>query len=180
MTTTEPPASGAHDPAGATSATSRLPAILLLARVTTLRLLREGFVVRALLWPGLLCSLAILATAAAYARFGAQTPVLVADTHIAEGLREGAAAAAVGGAMGLVACATAPLQRGFSGPLTRALAAVMLLVSVGYALPTAGRWLPVCSLGARMASAEATLLPAVAALALLGLAALRFHHTEPL
>lgn len=54
-------------------------ALMAMTGAFAVRFLREGFVVRALLWPGLLCSLAIVVTAAIYVQVGTSPVIYVTE-----------------------------------------------------------------------------------------------------
>lgn len=63
-----------------------LRALGLMVRALSVRFMREGFVVRALLWPGFLCSLSLIGTAGAYAFFGTTPAIYVTDAAWTERL----------------------------------------------------------------------------------------------
>jgi hypothetical protein len=77
----------------------------------------------------------------------------------------GTLAGLTGGAIGLAVMAASPRDRGFSAPLTRALAICLGLLSLGWALPTLGSLIPVASLAALTRNAEMPVAVAVGALA---------------
>ncbi|MFT4571052.1 MAG: hypothetical protein ACI8TX_002072 [Hyphomicrobiaceae bacterium] len=58
---------------------SDLTALLAMSYGFIVRFLREGFVVRALVWPGLLCSVALVGTAAIYAAIGTTSVIYLSD-----------------------------------------------------------------------------------------------------
>ncbi len=60
----------------------RIRAALALTATFVLRFLREGLVLRALVWPGLVCALALVGTAGAYAWFGVSPRVLVSEPEL--------------------------------------------------------------------------------------------------
>lgn len=63
-----------------------LRALRLMVLSLSVRFMREGFVVRALVWPGLLCSLSLVITAGAYAFFGTTPTIYVTDASWTERL----------------------------------------------------------------------------------------------
>ncbi len=66
---------------------TRITRTLTLTMAVVLRFLREGLVVRALLWPGLFCSLALVGTAGAYAMWGTSPPVHVSHAELVTALQ---------------------------------------------------------------------------------------------
>jgi hypothetical protein len=63
-------------------------AIVGIALSVTLRLLREGLVLRALVWPGLLVALTLMATVAGLATWGSVARIAVADAAVAAAFEE--------------------------------------------------------------------------------------------
>lgn len=87
-------------------------------------------------------------------------------------------AAVFGGAIGVVLMARATQGRGFSAPLSQALTASMLLISLGFWKPGIGRHLPLVSLGASFSGTTATLWIVPVALAVAVLVSADFHRRE--
>ncbi len=87
-------------------------------------------------------------------------------------------AALTGGVLGLAATSGPKSDKGFSAPLSRALATTIALIGAGWALPQLGRWLPLSSIGAFLAGLDPAATAAPLALAAAGAAALRFGRSE--
>jgi hypothetical protein len=91
---------------------------------------------------------------------------------------DGFIAAVAGGTMGVALMARADAKRGFSAALSQALMLSMGLISLGYAQPAWGHFLPVLSLGSAFATQHSswTVLPLTLLLAAVVCA--DFHHRE--
>lgn len=87
-------------------------------------------------------------------------------------------AAVGGGTLGFALMASAKAERGFSGPLSRALTGTMAIMAFGWWQPNIGRFLPVGSVAAFMGGTPPSPLIGVVALALATLAVIDFGRRE--
>ena len=91
---------------------------------------------------------------------------------------DGFIAAVAGGAMGVALMARADAKRGFSAALSQALMLTMGLISLGFAQPGWGHFLPVLSLGSAFASEHSSWLVIPITLLLSAAVCADFHRRE--
>ncbi|HYC01273.1 MAG TPA: ABC transporter permease subunit [Candidatus Limnocylindrales bacterium] len=103
---------------------------------------------------------------------------LMAIDHLTRWLVVGTSAAVAGGAIGFAMMARGSAEKGFSGPLSRALTATMALMAVGWWQPGIGRFLPLLSLGSFMHGAVPSYLVAAGAAAAVLLVTADFRNRE--
>ncbi|HYC57575.1 MAG TPA: hypothetical protein VEL28_21765, partial [Candidatus Binatia bacterium] len=89
---------------------------------------------------------------------------LMTIDNLALWLMVGSSAALAGGAVGFAMMARGSAEKGFSGPLSRALTTTMALMALGWWQPGFGRFLPLTSLGAFMHGGRPSLSIGLAAL----------------
>jgi cell division protein FtsW (lipid II flippase) len=91
---------------------------------------------------------------------------------------DGFVAAVTGGTLGVALMARADAKRGFSAALSQALVLSMGLISLGYAQPDLGHFLPVLSLGSAFAAQHSSWVVLPITLLLSAAVCADFHRRE--
>jgi len=104
--------------------------------------------------------------------------VLMQIDHLVLWVVVGTGAALAAGSIGLTLMARGSVEKGFSGPLSRALTITMALMALGWWQPGIGRYLPLLSLGSFMSGTVPSFLVAAGALLAVAAATADFRNRE--